>query len=328
MRLQAYNWLPNHFKGIKDSVLQTFMCHNAECRHTSIGFAMAIHGRPIQNNVVPMPCCFCGKQTATCPTTGHGLTREGLAEIYNLMDLYVQCSICEGDGMPIQEAKACGVPTLVMDYSAMREKGRFPKEYGHFKDLKIDENNYSCHKGGNVIGVQRYYYEPETSCMRALPNIEDMADKMRGMISDPENMKSLSKDARECVEINYDWNNLWKQWEFVLDNVKAKDRSQTWDSPIIIPKPIEVPKPPDNLSDTQYIEWLYLNIMKYPRVDPAGAEMWMQHLKNGISREQLLQQFLGIAKQQENEEGARQLIRARVAGMKNETKPGTEEEWV
>jgi glycosyltransferase involved in cell wall biosynthesis len=315
MRLQAYPWIPNHFKGIKDSVLQTFMCHNPECQHASIGFAMALYGRPIQNNVVPMPCCFCGKQTATCPTTGHGLTREGLAEIYNLMDLYVQCSICEGDGMPIQEAKACGVPALVVDYSAMREKGRFPKEYTHFKDLKINEENYSCHKGGDTIDIKRYYYEPETSCMRALPDIEDMANKMRNILTDQERHKQMSLDARKCVEDNYDWNRLWKQWEFVLDNVKIKDRVQTWDSPITVHAVLEPPKIPDNLSDVAYIDWLYIHIMKYPKVDSAGAEMWLQHLKNGITREQLLQQFLNISRQQENEDNARQSIRAEMARL-------------
>jgi hypothetical protein len=294
------------------------MCHNEACRKNHIGYAMSIYGRPIQQNVVPMPCPHCGKNTATCPTTGQGFDREQLADMYNLMDLYVQCSICEGDGMPIQEAKACGVPTLVMDYTAMREKGRFPKEYMHFSKHGIKEEEYGAHKGGDVIKVQRYYYEPETSCMRALPDIDDMAQKMRDILTDQGRHAQLRKEARECAETVYDWDKLYKQWEFLLDGIKVKDRANTWDSPIIVHESVAPEASPDNLTDEAYIEWLYLNVMKYPVVDTQGAQMWLHHLKNGVTRKQLLDQFVGLSQQQENDENSRQKIRAQLAIAKGE----------
>lgn len=324
MRLHSYPWLPNYFKGIKDSVLQTFMCHNAACRKTHVGYAMAVYGRPIQQNVVPMPCPHCGQNSATCPTTGAGFDRQQLSEVYNLMDLYVQCSICEGDGMPIQEAKACGVPTLVMDYTAMREKGRFPREYAHFKKHSITEDNYGAHKGGEVIKVDRYYYEPETSCMRALPDIDDMAQKMRDILTDRERHNQMRLEARQCAEEVYDWDKLYKQWEFLLDNVKVKDRSQTWESPIVVHETSKPPPPPEGLDDEQYVTWLYLNIMKYPAVDTAGAQMWLHHLKNGVTRQQLFEQFVGLSSQQENDDNARQKIRAQMAVAKGEIIPNTD----
>jgi len=319
MRLQGYPWMQNHFKGIKNSILQTFMCHDDACRKNHIGYAMAIHGRPIQQNVVPMPCPHCGKNSATCPTTGKGFNREALSEVYNLMDLYVQCSICEGDGMPIQEAKACGVPTLVMDYTAMREKGRFPQEYMHFAKHKITPETYGVHKGGEVIKVQRYYYEPETSCMRALPDIDDMATKMRDILTDKERHAKMKLEARQCVEEVYDWNKLSKQWEFLLDSIKPKDRTNTWDSPIVVHEKVKPPTPPDNLSDEAYVEWLYLNIMKYSAVDTVGAQMWMHHLKSGVTRQQLLDQFVKLSSDQEGEDNSRQKIREQIAIAKGET---------
>ena len=318
MRLQAYSWMPYYFKGIKNSILQTLMCHNKECQKTSIGFAMSLYNRPIQQNVVPMPCCHCGQNTATCPTTGQGFDRQQLSEIYNLMDLYVQCSICEGDGMPIQEAKACGVPSLVMDYTAMREKGRYPREYGHFAKNNITEESYKANKGGEIIKVDRYYYEPETSCMRALPDIEDMAQKMRDMITDKDRHAKMSKEARECAEEVYDWNKLYKQWEFLFDNIKVKDRTSTWDSPIIVHEKDAPPTPPDDLDNNKFIEWLYINIMKYPSVDPTGAQMWLHHLNNGVTRKQLYDQFVGLSTQQDDEENSRQKMRAALAIAKGE----------
>jgi len=279
MRLESYDWMPYASKGIRGSILQSMYCH-----------------------------------AASPPNTAGGFTREDLAKLYNLMDLYVQCSICEGDGMPIQEAKACGVPTLVTDYTAMREKGRFP-DYNHFEDLKITEDNYTCTKGGDVIDVGRYYHEPETGCIRAHPDVDDLADKMRNMITDPVKLKALGIEARECTEENYDWNKLWKQWEYVLDNIKPLDRSQTWDSPIIEHDSIQAVPVPDGLSDEQYVEWLYINVLKYPAVDPEGAKTWIQHLGLGVPREQIMKQFVAIGNQQSDGGKLRDQIRQEVAGI-------------
>jgi len=316
MRLEAYSWMPHHLKGLRGSILQTMFCY--ACKQASIGFAMNLWNRPIQENRIKLPCPQCGKTEASTPNTNIGFDRETLAKLYNLMDLYVQCSICEGDGMPIQEAKSCGVPTLVTDYTAMREKGRFP-EYSHFPEIGYTKDNYSCHLGGEVIDVGRYYYEPETSCKRALPNIEDLADKMRNMISDSDRMQELRSQARKCVEQNYDWNILWKQWEYVIDNVKILDRSSTWNSPIAAHDMVHAATPPDGLNNQQYVEWLYLNVLKYPHVDTNGAQMWLHHLENGVTREQLMQQFVTLGNQQGDASKVRDEIRRQHAAYVNPT---------
>lgn len=234
--------------------------------------------------------------------------------------------------MPIQEAKACGVPSLVMDYTAMREKGRYP-DYEHFKQIGVTEDTYSCHLGGDIINVDRYYYEPETSCKRALPDIDDLAKKMRDMLVDNDRRKRMSADARKCVEQNYDWNQLWKQWEFVFDKITPKDRSETWDSPIIV-KSVYLPTSiPDGLDDNQFIEWLYLQVLRYPQVDPQGAAQWLYQMKSGATREQLFQQFKSIATAGEDGENVRQRIRAAIAKQRgeayiDETATQKESEWI
>jgi glycosyltransferase involved in cell wall biosynthesis len=325
-RLEAYNWMPNHKKGIRGDILQSLFCY--ACKQTSVTFAMNLHGRPVQDGRIKMPCSYCGKVEASPPNTSIGFGREDLAKLYNLMDLYIQCSICEGDGMPIQEAKACGVPTLVTDYTAMREKGRFPASYSHFKESDITEKNYTCHKGGDVIDVGRYYYEPETSCKRALPSIEDLATKMAAMISNKDNLKALGLEARKCVEDNYDWETLWKQWEYVLDNVSILDRSETWDSPIAHVDEITAIPVPENLNDEQYVSWLYLNVLKYPAVDPEGAKMWVSHLQQGVTREQLMQQFISIGNQQSNNSKMRDQVRIQMGGKPAVSQQSKSQEFV
>ena len=312
MRLESYDWMPYHNKGIRGSILQTLYCH--ACKEPSVTSAMNLWGRPIQEGRIKLPCPHCAKVEASPPSTSAGFDRESLAKLYNLMDLYVQCSICEGDGMPIQEAKACGVPTLVTDYTAMREKGRYPG-YSHFEELSINEDNYTCPKGGEVINIGRYYYEPETSCKRALPDIENLADKMYAMIANPERLSQMSKEARECAIENYDWNVLWKQWEYVIDNIKPLDRTSTWDSPIAEYDDIKPIAIPTGLSDEHYVDWLYLNVLKYPVVDTQGAKTWVQNLQMGITRDQLMQQFVAIGNQQADGSKLRDRIRGEVAQL-------------
>lgn len=234
--------------------------------------------------------------------------------------------------MPIQEAKACGVPSLVMDYTAMREKGRYPG-YEHFEKIGVTEESYSCNLGGETIDVDRYYHEPETSCLRALPDIDDLAKKMRDLLVDDERRKQMSLDARQCVEENYDWDKLSKQWEFVLDKITPIDRSDTWDSKIII-RAVDFPSAiPDGLDDAKFIEWLYLEVLKYPQVDPQGASHWAAQMQSGATRQQLFDQFKQIASAGEDGENGRQRIRAAVAKQKgeeyvDETVDVQESEWI
>jgi glycosyltransferase involved in cell wall biosynthesis len=312
MRLETHEWMQYHQKNIRGSILQSMYCHS--CKEPSVTFAMNLWGRPLQDNRVKLACPHCGAIDASPPSTAIGFTREDLAKLYNLFDLYVQCSICEGDGMPIQEAKACGVPTLATDYTAMREKGRFP-DYTHFEELGLTEDNYTCHKGGDVIDVGRYYYEPETNCKRAHPDIEDLSDKMFAMISDEGRLAQLSKEARDCAETNYDWEKLWEQWEYILDNVAVKDRSDTWDSPIEDHEAIAPVAIPDGLNDEEYINWLYLNVLKYPSVDPEGVKTWVQQLAMGVTREQLMQQFVSIGNQQCDNSRIRDNVRKQIQGL-------------
>lgn len=58
------------------------------------------------------------------------VTQEVLAGTYGLMDLYSGATMAEGFGLPVMEAQACGVPTVVTDGSAMSEVGCGWKVHG------------------------------------------------------------------------------------------------------------------------------------------------------------------------------------------------------
>lgn len=332
-RLSSMKWLPNYCKGLQNSILQTYFCHS--CNRMFVGFAAILYKRAITNGTILIPCAWCGKNTAACPTTGRGLSREQLARVYNLMDVFTQASIAEGCGMPVQEAKACGVPTLVTDWSATAEKGRFPAEYKHIKDGNIAKSDYTLNYGGEIIKVKSLRHEPETSCFRAFIDHDDLAQKMYRLITNSVLRESMSVDARKCAEEHYDWDVIAKRWERIIDLVKPKDRTMTWDSPIVVratQRPTMGDVPPA-LDDGHFVDWLYLNVLKYSSVDPDGKKMWLMNLSNGMTREQLFNEFLKIGNNQEDVENARQRVRAAVAKKKgedyvDETEAKLDEEWV
>jgi len=275
-RIQTgYHGVPVARKGIIREVNSTFMCHNQQCGDVFI--APSINLR--QMHVIT--CTKCGQQTARTPTTSFGMTREQLSEVYGMADLMVQMSIAEGCGMPVQEAKACGVPVLVTNYAAIAEKGHIPETYDH-----IDKKNYTAHLGGEIMKVATLYEEPETTCWRALTSMEDCTEKMASLIGDRERLAQMGKDARKCAEINYDWNKNWKEWEFILDHITPIDRDTTWDKDVDLIK-IDTSRPEENCSNDDFVVWCYLKLLGYKNehdVDEEGRRNWIQKLTVELSR--------------------------------------------
>jgi len=50
-----------------------------------------------------------------------GLTRSGMNEVYNIMDVFFSCSVGEGFGLPVAEAMLSGIPVVAPDNTTMPE---------------------------------------------------------------------------------------------------------------------------------------------------------------------------------------------------------------
>ena len=151
---------------------------------------------------------------------------------------------CEGFGMPIGDAKACGVPIMAMEYSATTEQANAP--------------------GGIPIKIGRLFQESlaGTNQWRALPDIQDTAQKLFEFFSlSEEERKVMGQNARKCIEQHYNWNDVAKVWESAIDTI---GQAQPWDGPLDIIRPnLQIP---NNLTNEQFVEWCYKYILK----DPAG----------------------------------------------------------
>jgi len=207
-------------------------------------------------------CRLCGNHASHMPNTHSGVDEEWLVKIFNLFDVYIQPAICEGWGLPIMESKACGIPGLYQNYSAMED---------HV------ENG-----GGLPIKVGRFFHEAETAAVRSLPDIDDLVAKMARLAFDDNLRLKLGKEARRCAEKMHSWDLTAAKIESLLDSVEISNRNDTWLRPPNIQFVNNTP-PPANLSDGDFIAWLYINILgRAP--DQKGFADWMSNLSNGSDR--------------------------------------------
>jgi len=262
--------------GLTEHVLYTYHC--LRCGNLAIS---GFRGSPTSCPVCHSPDTF------MTPNTKYGITPEHLNLVYNLMDVYIQGSIAEGEGMPLIEAKAAGLPCLTSDYSAMYEKAR--------------------NGGALPIENETIFTEHETGQWRSLFSRKDLTKKLAMLLSNENKRRKMSQEAFECANKYHTWDLCAKKWEAHLLTTKIHDRSKTWDSPEVIQ--IKVPSQtsaPDGLSDAKFIEWLYINILCRKGVDPEGLQHWSSALRTkAITRSDLENKFRTMVA---NENNTKQLI--------------------
>jgi glycosyltransferase involved in cell wall biosynthesis len=222
--------------GVGHKVYVTYMCENCNTYYADF-----FHGELAV-------CSKCGGLSAHLPNTNNGLPREEIPKILNAADLYVQYSICEGFGMPIAEAKSCGIPALGVDYSATSEQVNVP--------------------GCQPIKVAKFFHESvlETEQKRALPDTEDAVDKIYTFFkTDIKERERYSGLVREDVVKNHSFDRSAKIFEKALDSVVIIDRKKTWDNTdrnILL----ENKDVPQGSSNTDFVDWCIDNLIQKPEL--------------------------------------------------------------
>lgn len=184
-------------------------------------------------------CNHCGQYSCTMPSVTHGVDREDLAKIYNLMDIYVQYAICEGFGMPQVEAAACGVPLASVNYSAM-------------EDVVATVNGYPISPN-----LQR---EIETNADRSFANQQELVSILlkHSSLSENQTQNKRIQTRGKCVE-KYNWDNAAQSWCDAFDNVRLGEKL-SWDHPSLL-KPMPEGFP-NNLTNQQFAEWVELELLQ------------------------------------------------------------------
>jgi glycosyltransferase involved in cell wall biosynthesis len=190
-------------------------------------------------------CPHCGNYSCTLPGVNSSVSRRDLGRIINLFDAYVQYSICEGFGMPLVEAACCGTPIFAVDYSAMRDILK-----------KLD---------GIPIKVQRMFREPRTHALRALPDNQDLVDKLTKYLQTTlEYRQAEGLRIRKAVEEHYSWDKTAKVWEDCFDNIDVLPTERSWKSPSRISQPnLQIP---NNLQNDEFVQWAIVNVAGRPEL--------------------------------------------------------------
>lgn len=192
-------------------------------------------------------CPKCEKNAGCFTSVSNHVDDQTLNEIYNLFDLFVQCAICEGFGMPQVEAACCGIPIASVDYSAMTE---------------IVEN-----LNGYKIPLARLIREMETNADRASPSIDGMVEIFKDffVVNDEEYRKNKSKETRDLCLQQYTWSHVSSVWEECFDSVDISAKKD-WKSAEISNTNHETHQVPNGLNSYELIEYMTNIIANDPKL--------------------------------------------------------------
>lgn len=184
---------------LSNRVLFTYSCKN--CQNIEV--------KPFSGPQIV--CQKCVNRSVSFPSVSDGISSANLAEIYNLFDLYVQYSICEGFGMPQVEAGACGIPVATVDYSAMCDIIHKLKAY--------------------PIPIKSKFKELETKAYRVYPDNDSLVSCMKNFISLPKSdIMQKRQEIRSLTEEHYNWDHIAKIWENYFDKLDESGFRSNWDN--------------------------------------------------------------------------------------------------
>ena len=211
---------------LSDNVLFTYNCINCN------GYSVDTF------NSVIKECNKCRNISSKMCTVDSGIEPEELANIYNLLDLYIQPCTNEGFGMPLVEAAACGIPIAATNYSA-------PEDI--LKKLEGSPIDFF---------VQ---IETETGLEKAVIKCDSLTEIMLNVYNTPKEIMNKKKHrTRELFEKFYSsWEKTGQKWENAIDSLSESN----WDSPKNIKHPDRnIPK--DLSGGFEISKWIIENTLK------------------------------------------------------------------
>lgn len=202
------------------------------------------------------PVCYCRtcrNNSAKTVNSLAGVSRKDLCNIYNLLDVYVQYANCEGFGIPMVEANACGVPIVAINHSAMSEV---------------------CYNmGGTLISNIKPWKEHGSGRILASPDNSQLIKELIRIGSEPECVRmNMGKKQSNVSKKLYSYEESMKKWEQVVDSIEVED---TWGEPLNMPSPAQTV--PANLNSEDFVDWCLINVARRPELAQTYYSRRMSH---------------------------------------------------
>lgn len=249
--------------GLGNKVLFSYICHN--CGHVSI--------RHWQDGITF--CHRCNENKVKFPSHHTAVPRPNMVDFYNMLDLYVQYANSEGIGIGQLEAAACGVPVATVNYSGM-----------------VDVIN--C-LGGYKIDYLKLICEPQTMCLRAVPNPDSFINILNKFFNLNSELREKKSDQTRAAALQYcDWDKNAKIWEKVFDSLEISPIETRWGRPPRIHTPAS--QVPANLNPQQFVKFALTEILGQPELQNTYAEMKLVYdIANELMNPQdLITQLRGV----------------------------------
>jgi glycosyltransferase involved in cell wall biosynthesis len=184
-------------KGLDNGeVLATYVCHKCDDY-----FVQPYSGED-------KDCSSCGGQKSVkTKNSSKGVGEKELNEIYNLMDVYCHPFTSGGQELPIQEAKAAGLITLVTDYSCGTDSA-----YEHQGGLPLAWNEYR---------------EPSTQFIKATTCPDSIHERLKQVYTMDEESKSrLIKTGEQYVKEKFSVQSTVEKLKSFIKTVELKKQAK------------------------------------------------------------------------------------------------------
>ena len=165
-------------------VLSTYVCHSCDFYYVA----------PYQGEDKNCPRCK-REKTFKTKTSNKGVGERELNEIYNCMDVYCHPFTSGGQELPIQEAKAAGLITLVTEYSCgtdscYENQGGIPLKWNEYREPHTQFIKASTCPNDIATQLEKVYCMEETDqCIMA----SNAMKYVKGEFSVPVIVKKLKK---------------------------------------------------------------------------------------------------------------------------------------
>lgn len=235
--------------GIGHRTIATYIC--TKCKEIEPSFYSGLSKQ-----------CSCGG-TQVLPNGNVSLSEQQLSIIYNLMDIYVQISNCEGFGLPIIEAAACGAYPVSIDYSSMSEVTK--------------------RVGGSIIKPIAVYQEPESGRKMAVPDQCKIVDELIDLTNLPTQvLRTKGIKSKLSFDYNYGPNEIKQTINNLKTAVDSTKPKLDWCDTNNYTKLSSTSAP--NGNDLDFAKWLICEVLCEPwRMGTLFEARLIRDLQNGFS---------------------------------------------
>ena len=176
----------------KDDVVLFMHCDPNDISMVFDSFEL-IHRYGIQNKVM-----FSGVRYF------RGFPYKEMNDVYNLMDVHFLTTSGEGFGVPTIEASACGVPSVVTDFTTTQE-------------LLVE--NGQCGLTVKCLGGELDTLTGSWNVERGVMDVQDGAKQLERLYNDSKLRETLSKEGVKKVEKFYDWDKVADDWSTLIQKL-------------------------------------------------------------------------------------------------------------